>query len=139
MDLSANQIESLFGLDNCVDLRILNLERNRLTTVSLSLKNLKCLYIQDNPISKPRNEIILQFPELTYLSDQAVTDRTRSLAEAFLKGGAEAETQLREVYRDQDVTEWERLRTAPLSKQSSDNTARTDSTADSTRTNSTAT
>lgn len=63
------------------------------------MPNLKCLYLRGNPvvrnISNYRKVLIANILTLTYLDDRPVTTNERRTAEAWLKGGKDAETEER--------------------------------------------
>ena len=86
----------MVGLACLSSLRVLNLSNNELThhTLIATLVKLTCLYFNGNPvcgIQHYRDTMIAAFPELTFLDDMPVGERDRRLAEAFMRGGSEAE------------------------------------------------
>ena len=67
--------------------------------VIYKLPNLRVLYLQNNPVIKNitnyRKTVISKIPTLTYLDDRPVFKEDRRNAEAFARGGLEAEREER--------------------------------------------
>ena len=75
------------------------------------MKELKVLYMQNNPVCKKipsyRKTIIARIPTLTYLDDRPVFEEDRRRAEAFAKGGIEAEREeMKKIKKEVNDKHW---------------------------------
>ena len=101
--------EDVAGVLECPTTSVLDLKDNRIEDpkiiedVLMKLPNLKVLYLKGNPVvNKIRNyrkTLIAKLGALTYLDDRPVFDNERRTAEAWLRGGTDAEKAEREAIR----------------------------------------
>lgn len=92
--LSANHIENLESFSNCHELRELFLRNNLISDFHqldhlVNLKNLRILWLTDNPIEKTENyriNVISKLPQLTKLDEKDITEEERSLAHSSSNG-----------------------------------------------------
>ncbi|KAH7289561.1 hypothetical protein KP509_30G008800 [Ceratopteris richardii] len=106
INLADNQIRRIQGLAGCPLLRQLNVSGNYIRTEDdvshlLECKNLLSLDISNNKID---DEDALK---LNYLDDSPVFAKERRLAEAWEKGGIEAEKDMRETIKKEEALERE--------------------------------
>lgn len=103
--------EDLLPLKECTSLVSLDLQNNKLTDVEIlevfeSLPNLRCLYLKGNEVvSKIRNyrkTLISKLRSLTYLDERPVFEAERRTAEAWARGGLEAERFEREKIKEEE-------------------------------------
>ncbi|KAK2568453.1 Dynein axonemal assembly factor 1 [Acropora cervicornis] len=105
--LECNGIRNIENLDNQKELRcfVLDVSHNRIEDpevleVFASMENLHVLNMMGNPVIKKiknyRKMFIIKIKELRYLDDRPVFPRERACAEAWEKGGVEAERAERE-------------------------------------------
>lgn len=122
LNLANNFLEdekSLVGLLDCQSLTNIDLSSNKIpysediASIFFAMKNLACLYLRNNPIipnfPNYRKMMTASIPTLMYLDDRPITPLDRLLAEAFAKGGREAEKEAREKYNEekrQKEIEW---------------------------------
>ncbi|OAE32958.1 hypothetical protein AXG93_673s1350 [Marchantia polymorpha subsp. ruderalis] len=120
---SIDHIDELQFLDT-LDIRILDLSHNELKDgdgvleIALSLPQLAVLYLSGNPcISRMphyRKNIIAKLAKLSHLDDRPVFWDERLFAEAWLRGGQEAETaerdRVREIRVDEENKQYEAMR-----------------------------
>lgn len=103
LQLSSNRIHDisqLAALSELSKLSVLDLSKNHIADPAIidllcKIPTLKVLYLKDNPvcekISPYRKILISRLPALTYLDERPVDDNERLLAEAWARGGEEAE------------------------------------------------
>ena len=104
LDLSHNYLldgEALEGLVECQSLTSLDLSNNDtkyndcILPIFMGMKNLSCLYLRQNPVKRDfanyRKLMISSISTLLYLDERPVTENERRTAEAWQKGGREAE------------------------------------------------
>ncbi|BFI28658.1 dynein axonemal assembly factor 1 [Marchantia polymorpha subsp. ruderalis] len=117
-------IESIAHLTSCPSIMILDLSHNELKDgdgvleIALSLPQLAVLYLSGNPcISRMphyRKNIIAKLAKLSHLDDRPVFWDERLFAEAWLRGGQEAETaerdRVREIRVDEENKQYEAMR-----------------------------
>ena len=109
LNLSGNQLsalDDLVGLLDCPALLTLDLGQNRLAVDEMELLDflarlprLRVLYLRQNPlgITQLRKKLIARLPQLTYFDDRPVGPEERRLAEAWGRGGVEAEAAERQA------------------------------------------
>jgi hypothetical protein len=104
LDLSYNYLldgESLGGLVECQSLTSVDLSNNDtkysdcILPVFMAMKHLSCLYLRENPVKREfsnyRKLMITSIPTLLYLDERPVNENERRTAEAWQRGGREAE------------------------------------------------
>ncbi|ALC39253.1 dtr [Drosophila busckii] len=103
LNISSNYLkdsESIAQLAECKNLSVVDLSNNRIDDILVvkifeQMPCLKVLVLQGNPVvsrlPQYRKTLILACKELTYLDSRPVFPRDRSCAEAWKKGGYEAE------------------------------------------------
>lgn len=108
LQISHNRLstaDDLRHLTECHNLSVLDVSHNRIDDpevleVLASMKNLHVLNMMGNPVIKKvknyRKMFIIKIKELRYLDDRPVFPRERACAEAWEKGGVEAERAERE-------------------------------------------
>lgn len=101
-------LEDLFGLRELKSISVVDLSENRIEEPEVKeilqdLTTMRVLYLQGNgcvrKIPHYRKTLINSFKDLRYLDDKPVFEDERRFAEAFGRGGLEAEKREREVYR----------------------------------------
>ena len=84
-------------------------EREEFLDILCAMENLKVLYLKGNPIVKQiphyRKTLINRLPLLKYLDESPVFPEDRRYAEAFAKGGLEAEQEERKKVREEKKEE----------------------------------
>lgn len=113
LELDHNYISNasdLRGLLECPSISVLNLSDNKLETeefmsVVTQMPNLHLLKLGGNPIARSmsqyRRRLINAMPQLTYLDDMPVKEAEVRCAQAWAKGGREAEMAEREKIRQE--------------------------------------
>ena len=104
-------IENLSS-NTCLDspsIACLDIQSNRISDVEIldevlvKMPKLKVLYMQGNEITKKipsyRKTVIAKIPTLMYLDDRPVFEEDRRHAEAFARGGIEAEREERNIIK----------------------------------------
>ncbi|BDA44790.1 probable Dynein assembly factor 1, axonemal at C-terminar half [Coccomyxa sp. Obi] len=112
--LQENLIYDLTGLQRLPGLEVLNI-----LDIFAGLPNLRCLYLKGNPLVEAmrnyRKTVISKLPGLTYLDERPIFDVERRCAEAWAKGGLEAERAERLQAKEKEEEE-ERCRFATLQR-----------------------
>ncbi|BBN08026.1 dynein axonemal assembly factor 1 [Marchantia polymorpha subsp. ruderalis] len=121
LNLSGNRIQSaadVYHLTECQSLLSLDLSKNRIDE-EMALEvvrtlNLRLLRMVGNPVVSTtrhyRKTTIVRMPELHYMDDSPVFPKDRRLAEAWCEGGAEAESEMRAIIRQEEADTRERHR-----------------------------
>lgn len=110
-------IDSLKGLLECPSLTCIDLSENEISDPAIleqiiyKLPNLKVLYLQGNPVCRKidyyRKKIISDIPTLKYLDDRPVFEEDRRRAEAWKKGGMEAErAEMKKIKKEKEDKHW---------------------------------
>lgn len=110
-------IESLKGLLDRPTINCLDISDNYLTDpkildeILVKMPKLAVLYCQGNDFTKKishyRKTLIARIPTLLYLDDRPVFEEDRRRAEAFAKGGIEAEREeMRKIKKEKDDKHW---------------------------------
>lgn len=104
-----NGVSDLIGLLECPSIACLDIQSNRISDVEIldevlvKMPKLKVLYMQGNEITKKipsyRKTVIAKIPTLMYLDDRPVFEEDRRHAEAFARGGIEAEREERNIIK----------------------------------------
>lgn len=106
-----SSVESLEHLAECENLSVLDLAHNKIEdpnaiSVFERMKSLKVLNLMGNGIIRNiknyRKTCIVKMKNLTYLDDRPVFPKDRACAEAWDKGGVEAEREERELWINRD-------------------------------------
>lgn len=114
LNISNNHVSTYEGLLHLKDLKkvsVLDLQNNRIedprvVEIFESMESLRVLNLTKNSVpSKIRNyrkTMIVRCKDLTYLDDRPVFPRDRACAEAWAKGGIEAEKEERQKWQNKD-------------------------------------
>lgn len=98
--------EDLFQEDLLEELRSFFCLSQFLEEVLCQMPELKVLYLKGNPfvtaIRNYRKTVIAKIPQLSYLDDRPVFKDDRRCAEAFLRGGLEAEREERKLMKEEE-------------------------------------
>ena len=106
--IGVNGLEDLSGLKELKNITVVDIADNRIEEAEVrevlqEIPSLRVLYLQGNgcvrKIPHYRKTIISSIKELRYLDDKPVFEDERRFADAFSKGGLEAEKKERETYR----------------------------------------
>uniref|UniRef100_A0A8C5PL44 Dynein assembly factor 1, axonemal homolog n=1 Tax=Leptobrachium leishanense TaxID=445787 RepID=A0A8C5PL44_9ANUR len=110
LQISHNQlqtVEDIVHLRECPSIRVLDLSHNKLHDPAVirileEMPNLHVLNLMGNELVKKipnyRKTVTVQLKELTYLDDRPVFPKDRACAEAWTRGGREAENDEREKW-----------------------------------------
>lgn len=99
--------EAISHLTECHNISVLDLSHNRIEDPAIidvleQMPNLKVLNLMGNKVSKNirfyRKNLTVRIPTLTYLDDRPVFPRDRACAEAWQRGGFEAEKKERQLW-----------------------------------------
>ena len=104
-------LDAIRDLRNCPALTCVDLQQNKIdgdpeemVRLFASVPKLACLYLQGNPIVSSlrqyRKRMISEIPGLAYLDDRPVFPLERLCAEAWAKGGLDAEKRRAKEYKD---------------------------------------
>ena len=122
LEIDHNQIahaEDLSGLLECTSIGVLNLSHNKLETeeflpIVSKLPELRLLKLDGNPIarvmSQYRRRLLNAMPKLTFLDDTPVKESEVRCAQAWARGGREAEMAEREKIKQEQEDEKTRHR-----------------------------
>jgi dynein assembly factor 1 len=102
-------LADMIGLLECPSLVCLDIQSNNISDVEIldevlaKMPKLKVLYMQGNEITKKipsyRKTVISKIPTLMYLDDRPVFVEDRRHAEAYTRGGIEAEREERNIIK----------------------------------------
>mmetsp|Transcript_12190 Transcript_12190/g.17754 ORF Transcript_12190/g.17754 Transcript_12190/m.17754 type:complete len:386 (+) Transcript_12190:34-1191(+) len=116
--IGTNGLDDVIHLAELHSITVLDLSHNKiedpqiLPEVLQKIPNLAVLYLQGNPVCKKiqnyRKTLVNQLPSLKFLDDRPVTPEEKRFAEAFVRGGIQAEREERRKW--QEEREQERLR-----------------------------
>ena len=112
--IEKNNLSNYEDIENLLELKTLKLldiqsnkidsNPNEIINLFSLLPNLRVLYLKGNDIIRQinnyRRTMILKLNNLTYLDDRPIREEDKIGAEAFLKGGFNAEREAREKYRN---------------------------------------
>ena len=107
--IGRNGVSDLVGLLECPSIACLDIQSNSISDVEvldevlIKMPKLKVLYMQGNEITKKipsyRKTVIAKIPTRMYLDDRRVFEEDRRHAEAFARGGIEAEREERNLIK----------------------------------------
>ena len=116
--IGMNGLDDVKELINLPDLSVLDIQDNQIEDENIlpevfeKMPSLAVLYTQNNPfckkISSYRKTMIARLPGLKYLDDRPVFPEDRRFAEAWFKGGLDAERQERENWKKEKDDEHRR-------------------------------
>ena len=106
-------LDAIRDLVDCPELTTVDLQQNKIdgdaeemVRLFASMPKLACLYLQGNPIVSSlrqyRKRMISEIPGLAYLDDRPVFPLERLCAEAWAKGGLEAEKAARAAHKAEE-------------------------------------
>ena len=110
-------VASLKGLLERPSLTCLDIQNNYLSDPAIldeviyKMPNLRVLYLQNNKVvpkvSNYRKTIIYKLPQLRFLDDRPVFEEDRRKAEAFARGGLDAEREeIRKIRKEKEDKHW---------------------------------
>jgi dynein assembly factor 1 len=115
--IGGNGLDDLKGLLECPSIANLDIADNKiddetvLEEIWMKMRDLKVLYSQGNSYAKKivayRKVVTAKIPELRYLDDRPVFEEDRRRAEAFYKGGIEAErAEIKAIKKEKEDKHW---------------------------------
>eukprot|EP00357_Protocruzia_adherens_P006339 CAMPEP_0114996624 /NCGR_PEP_ID=MMETSP0216-20121206/14429_1 /TAXON_ID=223996 /ORGANISM="Protocruzia adherens, Strain Boccale" /LENGTH=483 /DNA_ID=CAMNT_0002360879 /DNA_START=135 /DNA_END=1586 /DNA_ORIENTATION=+ len=115
--IGANGVSDYNHLVKCAGVTTLDISDNKIDDVEIlnevlkKMPKLRVLYLSGNPVCKKiqnyRKKLIAELPQLNYLDDRPVFDDERRFAEAFSKGGLEAERKERKLHKEEQEAQRE--------------------------------
>jgi len=105
-----NSVDSIREIVKLSKLSVLNISKNNIENPEIldllkQLLELKVLYLKGNPCVKSipsyRKNTVSSIPALTYLDDRPIFENERRLADAWAKGGRNAEQEERKLIREE--------------------------------------